>query len=61
MMSWTIRVGVPTPDDPEGRYGPGMWWVTGSLQPAYQPGYGRQPRRGRRFWRRRREEADDEG
>lgn len=60
MMSWTIRVGIPTPDDPEGRRGPGMWWVTGSLVPAYQPGYGRRPRRGLRFWRRRPQESDDE-
>jgi len=60
MMSWTIRVGIPTPDDPEGRHGPGMWWITGSLVPAYQPDYGRRPRRGWRFWRRRPQESDDE-
>ena len=55
MMSWTIRVGVPTPGDPEGQRGPGNWWVTGNLQPEYQPGYGRRQRRGWRFWRRRRQ------
>jgi hypothetical protein len=60
MMSWTIRVGIPTPDDPEGRHGPGMWWITGSLVPAYQPDYGRRPRRGLRFWRRQHQEPDDE-
>jgi len=59
MMSWTIRVGVPTPDDPEGRRGPGNWWVTGNLQPEYQPGYGRRRRR-RRFWRRGRQETGGE-
>jgi hypothetical protein len=58
MMSFSIRVGVPTPDDPEGRRGPGNWWVTGSCMPAYQPGYERRPRRGFRLWKRRRSEEE---
>jgi hypothetical protein len=36
-MSWSTRIGVPTPGDPEGRNGPGSWWLTGSTRPALLP------------------------
>ncbi len=34
-LSATIRVGVPSPGDPDGSAGPGLWWITGGCRPAY--------------------------
>jgi hypothetical protein len=36
-MSSSIRIGVPTATDPEGRTGPGYWWLTGSARPGLVP------------------------
>jgi len=33
-MYWSSRVGIPTATDPEGRAGPGNWWLTGSCRPV---------------------------
>ncbi len=35
--SMLIRIGVPTATDPEGKTGPGYWWVTGTARPALLP------------------------
>ena len=34
-LSASIRVGLPSPGDPEGATGPGSWWLTGGCRPAY--------------------------
>jgi hypothetical protein len=36
-LSSSIHVGIPTATDPDGRSGPGLWWVTGSARPALVP------------------------
>ncbi len=59
LMSYSIRIGVPTAVDPAGETGPGYWWVTGSARPSLLPESQRLPiRRGHRqrrwlqIWRR---------
>ena len=37
LMSYSIRVGLPTAADPAGETGPGYWWITGSARPALLP------------------------
>jgi hypothetical protein len=44
-LSSSIRVGIPTATDPDGRSGPGMWWLTGSARPALVPERSRPRRR----------------
>jgi hypothetical protein len=36
-MTFTIRIGVPTAVDPEGKTGPRNWWITGTARPALVP------------------------
>jgi hypothetical protein len=36
-LSHSIRIGVPTATDSEGRYGQGLWWVTGHARPGLLP------------------------
>jgi hypothetical protein len=36
-LSHSIRIGVPTATDNEGRHGPGWWWVTGHALPGLVP------------------------
>ncbi len=59
VMSYSIRIGLPTAADPAGETGPGYWWMTGSAIPALLPvsqrrairrAHGR--RRRLRIWRR---------
>jgi hypothetical protein len=53
MMSYSIRIGVPTAVDPAGETGPGYWWITGSARPALVPESQRGAiRRAHRRWRR---------
>ncbi|HXW46048.1 MAG TPA: hypothetical protein VEL03_14740 [Streptosporangiaceae bacterium] len=37
MLSHSIRVGIPTATDPEGRTGQGYWWITGTARPGLLP------------------------
>ncbi|HXW86654.1 MAG TPA: hypothetical protein VEJ42_00195 [Streptosporangiaceae bacterium] len=37
LMSYSIRIGLPTAVDPAGETGPGYWWVTGSARPGLLP------------------------
>lgn len=37
LMSYSIRIGLPTAVDPAGDTGPGYWWVTGSARPGLLP------------------------
>jgi hypothetical protein len=37
LMSYSIRIGVPTAVDPAGETGPGYWWITGSARPGLLP------------------------
>jgi hypothetical protein len=51
-LYWSNRVGIPTATDPEGKTGPGNWWLTGSCRPVLAtPGWAepRGPRRARRL------------
>jgi hypothetical protein len=45
-LSATIRVGLPSPGDPDGATGPGHWWITGGCRPAYVWDRSDRPRRG---------------
>jgi hypothetical protein len=57
MMMISQRVGIPTATDPEGRTGPGYWWLTGSARPGLLPEKVRRPGALRRRlfrWRHRR-------
>ena len=48
-LSSSIRVGLPSPGDPEGANGPGTWWMTGGCRPAYMWDRADRPPRRRRF------------
>jgi len=54
-MMFSQRVGIPTATDPDGRTGPGFWWVTGAARPGLLPERLKPPRalRRRRLLRRR--------
>jgi hypothetical protein len=54
-MTSSIRIGVPTAADPEGKTGPGNWWITGTARPGLTPTSQRRAiRRALRAGRRRR-------
>ncbi|MGI9009123.1 MAG: hypothetical protein ACR2FU_23545 [Streptosporangiaceae bacterium] len=50
-LSASIRVGLPSPGDPEGATGSGSWWLTGSCRPAYMWDRADRPPRQRRLVR----------